>query len=109
MPQRADEKLPIPIQFRIGAQLMAKVCQAANNSGGSRNAWLTAAVESLLKSGKPRPLSITAGDLLADKRTLTVRLLPNVVARVNKICAERGIPRTVWLLDACMSRISRIK
>lgn len=99
----------LPIQFRIGAQLLAKVRWAIGKSGDSQNAWLTAAVESLLKSGKPHPLRITAESLLADKRTLTVRLLPDVVDRIDGVCGERGIPRTVWLLDACMTRVCKAR
>ncbi len=97
----------LPIQFRIGAQLLARIRQSIRTSGDSQNAWLTAAIKSLLRYNKPHPLCITAESLLANKHTLTVRLLPDVVSRIDKICRERRIPRTVWLLDACMTRIHK--
>lgn len=110
MPRAREEEFEekkVPVQFRIGAKLLSKVDNAVEKSGQSRNAWVTDAVEVLLESGVPLPLRITAEELLANKYTLMVRLDPFVVETVDELCEEKEMPRTVWMLDACMSKLRR--
>lgn len=102
-----EQEEKVPVQFRIGSSLLERIDHAVANSGYSRNAWVTQAVEHLLETGAPAPYRITAEALLANKYTLMVRLDPFVVELIDEVCEDKGMPRTVWMLDACLSKLRR--
>lgn len=104
---KAEAEDKVPVQFRVGTKLLEKVDRAVEASGLSRTAWVADAVNELLETGKALPLRVTAAELLANKYTLMVRLDAFLVAMVDELCGEREMPRTVWLLDACMTKLRK--
>ena len=80
-----------------------------DRKGVSRNKWLENAVIDYLEQGEPTPCKITAEWLLCHKETVMVRLDAFTLELVNEQCEERGIPRTIWLLDACLSYMAKDK
>jgi hypothetical protein len=97
----------MPVQFRVGSALLKRIDRAVANSGASRNAWVSEAVDLYIERGKPLRLAITMEAVLAKKTTLMIRLDAEQVEEIDTICEEREYPRTIWLLDACLSHLRR--
>lgn len=95
-----------PVQFRLGQYLLAKVDEAVEQSGKSRNQWMIDAIHRYIERGESARYPITAEQILAHKVTLMVRVDSITLELVNEQCDDREIPRTVWLLDACISMLA---
>lgn len=107
MPRTASADVKYPVQFRMGAELFNLVCNAADEAEISRNRWITKAINELIDCEEPEPLPITARDLLCDKVTVMVRVDEGTLVRMNDECERIAMSRTVFLLDACLSKLSR--
>lgn len=92
-------------QFKIGKVLLAMI-DRRRKPGVSRNRWMEEAVVSYLEKGEATPCKLTAEWLLAEKETVMIRLDPLLLSLVDEQCDEKQIPRTVWLMDACLSKIA---
>lgn len=95
----------VPVQFRIGEGMLARLQHAVESSGQSRTGWVREACHDLLETGKPLRVKLTAAELLANRVTLMVRLEPFLVEMIDEACEERGVSRTVWILDACLTKM----
>lgn len=95
----------IPVQFKLGEGIADRI-DSVVPPDQSRNAWMVEAVEEMLALDEPVPTLITADELLSSKKTLMVRLPQYTVDVIDSVCEDRNIKRTVWLLDAMLSKIS---
>ena len=100
-------KTVAPIQFRIGKLLLERIDKQAKKENKSRNEWIKQAALTLADSENEKPLRITASELLCNRRVLTIRLEPYLVELMDILCEEKKQTRTVWLLNACMSKLSK--
>ena len=94
-----------PVQFRLGEALLRQVDHAAAVEGVSRNQWLVSAIQGLLELGKPMPYKFTARKLLKDKVTTMVRVDGLTLELMDEACDEENMVRTVFLLDAGLTKL----
>ncbi len=97
----------IPVQFKIGRPLLSLINYHSEKQNVSRNLWIASAVFSLLREEKAQPLAITAEELLSNKTIIQVRLDREILSLVDEICEQKNIPRTIFVLDACLSKLRR--
>lgn len=96
-----------PVGFRIGSQLKDRVELAAERAGISQNRWMLEAINGLLELGEPEGTDVTAELLLHQKVPTMVRVPPLMLELMNEHCEERDMPRTVFLLDALLTKLAR--
>lgn len=106
-PRRNGRNLQYTANFNIGTQLLERIDFAVIDSETySRNTWLLEAIQTYLQADEPLPLPITAEQLLANKVQVQLRISGLMLELVNERCVERGVTRTTWLLDACLSKLA---
>lgn len=95
----------VMLQFKAGVAFCKRIESAAGIKGISRNAWIVAAAQSLLDREEPLHCQTSASELFAKKKTLTCRVSPRIKTRIDQACQGK-IDRTIWLLDACLSKLT---
>ena len=95
-----------PVGFRIGEGLKDMVEEAAAATGISQNRWMLEAINGLLNLGEPKGSGVTAELLLHRKIPTMVRVPPLTLELMNEYCEEREMPRTVFLLDALLTKLA---
>lgn len=95
------------VQFRVGVRFLRRIDQAVREDETDRTAWIADAANTLLRDNAPSPTLITASELLAQKKWVAVRIPTEVFKEINAQCREREYPRTLWLMDACINKLSR--
>ena len=95
----------VMLQFKAGVAFCKRIAEAAEAKGVSRNAWVVAAAQHLLKQENPTRCETSASELFAQKKTLTCRVAPRIKTRIDQACQGK-IDRTIWLLDACLSKLT---
>lgn len=103
--QKVEDK--IIIQFKLGRVLLNLMQFHYEKQGMSRNTWITSAVLHLLQRDKPRPIRISAEELLSNKITVQARLDKELVDLIDEVCTEKKIPRTIFVTDAILTKLSR--
>lgn len=99
------------VQFKVGFALYKTIQKFSDINEGcnSKNEWIVEAVQSQLKRGYSLKIKTSAVDILHDKVTQMVRLNPTTLDQVNNFCTEKDMSRTVWMIDACLSKIAEEK
>lgn len=98
-----------PVQFRLGRKLLEDIDSIVDYTEESRNEWLMTAIHRYLKRGRPIAHKVTAETILYDKTVLMIRVDAETLDLINEECYGKDLPRTIWLLDACLSRLAEIK
>ncbi len=93
-------------QFKIGRTVLKKIDGKCQKENVSRNHWMHTAVIQYIERGEAVPYAITAEDLLTRKHTVMLRLDSLTLGLISEYCHEKKIPRTVFLLDAFLSRLA---
>lgn len=103
-----DEQLApyFPIAFRIGRGLKGRIEDAAITAGISQNSWMLEAIASMLECGYPHGSKVTAELILHQKISTMVRVPPLILELMNEYCDDRDMPRTIFLLDAMITKLS---
>jgi len=68
---------------------------------------MTRAFRIYLRMRRPREVLVSAEKMLAHKVTLMARVEGDLIDEINTRCDEKDIPRTIWLLDACLNMLAR--
>jgi len=108
--EQQDQGNNTSIQFRVGELFAARIDAAAKKESMSRNAWLELACREYLTDPANAPVSITAEELLAYKKTINIRTTAETVQEINTFLeANKHYARTIWCIDACMKRMRKIE
>lgn len=99
------------VQFRIGYSLYQQIQKFAdiNYECNSKNEWIVDAVQSQLQRGYPLKIKTSAIEIMHDRVTQMVRLDPTTLDQINNFCIKKDMSRTVWMIDACLSKIAEEK
>lgn len=95
------------VQLRLGKELLTRIDAVAAEIGVSRNTWVSEAADRYLSNGRHRRYWTTAAELMADRIAVMVRLDPMAVALIDEAAGERGLTRTIWIMDACLAAIPK--
>lgn len=98
-----DDK--VSVQMRLGAGLLKRIDKAAWEAGISRTVWVQEAADRALLNGKPRRYRTTATELMARRTAIMIRMDTSAVGLIDEQAKERGVTRTVWLIDACLASL----
>jgi len=94
------------LQFKLGTPLLKLIDKHRSILHLSRNKWVTEAIVSLIENGDPTPCRITAESLFLNKATVLLRVSPLIFALATDCSKERHVTRTVWVTDACLSKLA---
>jgi uncharacterized protein (DUF1778 family) len=93
------------VGMRLGSSLLERITRHAYAKGESRNTWLINAARRQIKRGRALKAKTTARELLRDKQPLILRVDGLTLELIDEACDELAINRTVWMMDAALSRM----
>lgn len=99
----------VQIQFRLGAQLIAKIDKAAKIDGCTRNDWLVKACLIKLR-GEGTGGAFFADMVSANRLPILFRISSKIRDAIDAEWKSAGISnRTLWIVEAILGHISTYK
>jgi hypothetical protein len=96
-------------QIKLGRGILSRIDYHRQREGVSRNQWIQEAIARHIERGRAIPYRFTAEWLLSRKSNVMMRLDGLTLSLMNEACMDQRIPRTVFLLDALLSRLAEDK